>query len=465
MKENEKFLDLSGVPVRLKLHSGLGNYLYLRDCYDDFIEDIIATLPRRRCKTIAILGTAGIGKSALFLVLLKLLFDDPSRFGLATRSFYYQTSDEVIWLYRHLHANDFSVHSVKSWQLDETFPLFADMETEQGSPKEHIGISLIFTSLRPSRYKELTKNGWQKMLPTWSFEEQYDYFSSHQFESEYGKEVAQRAYENIQFFGGSIRSNIEASIAGQSPAERIEEAIETKGELLCERYFNVFSGSVHFSSELLVHRNPKMVGDRYDFDSELVVFSFASPFVVRRLLQLKNNILATEARNKYNAGTFRRGDNGHEFELLCLHGFQISNVEFLAQPLTDGAEATTVIFPDKEVLALHWRDQENYLQVDVLYIPPYGNLESGNAFCLMKINDRWTLVILQCTIAETHSVKQNGIKIIHDCYTKNSQLKVDDTVIMFMIPSNGKLKTEQSLVMQKNRDVQRAAIAVTALSS
>ena len=159
MKENEKFLDLSGVPVWLKVRSGLGNYLYLRDCYDDFIEDIIATLPRRHCKTIPILGTAGIGKSALFLVLLKLLFDDPSRFGLATRSFYYQTSDEVIWLYRHVHANDFSVHSVKSWQLDETFPLFADMETEQGSPKEHAGISLIFTSFRLSRI--LTKNGWQ----------------------------------------------------------------------------------------------------------------------------------------------------------------------------------------------------------------------------------------------------------------------------------------------------------------
>ena len=121
-----------------------------------------------------------------------------------------------------------------------------------------------------------------------------------------------------------------------------------------------------------------------------------------------------------------------------------------------------MIFPTKEVLALNWRDQENYLQADVLYIPPYGNLKSGDAFCLMKINDRWTIVILQCTIAETHSVKQNGIKIIHDCYTKNSQLKVDDTVIMFMIPLNGKLKTEQSLVNQNNQVVQRSTIAVAA---
>jgi hypothetical protein len=98
-----------------------------------------------------------------------------------------------------------------------------------------------------------------------------------------------------------------------------------------------------------------------------------------------------------------------------------------------------------------------------LYIPPSGNLESGDAFCLIKINERWTLVILQCTIAETHTVKQNGVKIIHNCYTTTPELIVNDTVIMFMIPLNGKLKTKQLLVIQKNKqDVRRATIEVTA---
>ena len=60
-------------------------------------------------------------------------------------------------------------------------------------------------------------------------------------------------------------------------------------------------------------------------------------------------------------------------------------------------------------------------------------------------------MILQCTIAETHPVKQNGVKIIHDCYKKNPALRVDDTVIMCMIPVNGKLKTKQSLVTQKKK--------------
>jgi hypothetical protein len=102
------------------------------------------------------------------------------------------------------------------------------------------------------------------------------------------------------------------------------------------------------------------------------------------------------------------------------------------------------------------------LQADVLYIPPYGNLESGDAFCLIKINERWTLVILQCTIAEAHPVKQNGVKIIHDCFKTNPELVVNDTVIIFMIPSNGKLKTKQPMVTQKNAAVQLVTIAVTA---
>ena len=94
IKEDEKFLDLTGVPKKLKVRSRLGKYLYRRDCYGDIIKDIIATLPIKPCKTIAMLGTAGIGESSLFLVLLLLLLDTPRQFGLATRSFYYQTRDE-----------------------------------------------------------------------------------------------------------------------------------------------------------------------------------------------------------------------------------------------------------------------------------------------------------------------------------------------------------------------------------
>lgn len=464
IKEDGKFLDLTGVPDQLKLRSGLGRHLYLRGCYYDFIEDILASLPMKRCRTVAILGTAGIGKSSLFLLLLKMLLEDPAHLQSETPSFYYQTRPDTIRLYQHKAGRTYSVRFVQpDEELDASIILFADMETAEGSPTEHAGISLIFTSFRPKRFQEVTKVGWRKVMPTWSAEEQAQYFNSTAFASEYGQEVAQRAYNNIQYFGGSIRNNIQLAIAGKDPVKKIEGALQQKGSLICERFFTAgFGGPEDAVSDVLVHRNPEIVEDKYDFDSDPCMYSFASPYVTRRLLQLQDSMLVTEARNKYTAGTFRGGDNGNEFELLCLHGFKVSGVEFLAQPLTVGAAATKVVFPAKQVLALNWREQENYLQAGVLYIPPYGNLESGDAFCLIQINERWTLVILQCTIAETHPVKQNGVKIIWDCYKKNQALKVDDTVIMFMIPVNGKLKTEQRITTKSDGDVQRVSVAVSA---
>lgn len=392
-----------------------------------------------------------------------MLLDDPDQFGLKTRSFYYQTRGDTTWLYHHETQGAFSCRFVPvGEQRDSSIIQFADMETND-SPTEHAGVSFIFTSFRSDRFKELTKNGWQKVMPTWSADEQVEYFNSTQFEQDYGKEVAQRAYDNIQYFGGSIRSNIQVAVQKKDPLKNLESALQIKGELVCERFFKAgFGGREDSVSDMLVHRNPQKEENKYNYNAESCTCSFASPFVLRRLLQLKDNMLVTDARNKFNAGTAFGGNDGNEFELLCLHGFEISGVEFLAQPLTDDAQETMVVFPSKQVLALNWREQKNYLQVNVLYIPPYGNLESGDAFCLIEINQRWTLVILQCTIAMTHPVKQNGVKVIFDNYVGNSSLHVDDTVIMFMIPVNGKLKTKQSLVTKKMKETQQLFINVAA---
>eukprot|EP00981_Chlorochromonas_danica_P015852 scaffold14712_cov270-Ochromonas_danica.AAC.1 len=268
----------------------------------------------------------------------------------------------------------------------------------------------------------------------------------------------------MQFFGGAIRNSILCATSKESDAMgELEAVIKEKGELVCDRFFKAgFGGTEDVISDVLVHRNPHVVNGKYLFERRPYIYSFASPFVLRSLLQLKDRMLVTQARIKYNAGTFRGGDDGNEFELLCLHGFKISGVKFLAKPLTDGAKYVTVTFPRKEVLALNWREQKKYLEPNLLYIPPYGNLESGDAFCLIKIDERWTLVILQCTISETHPVKQNGVKIIHDCYSMNSQLAVDETVIMFMTPFNGKLETKQPLVTQDGEVVKRSTVVVSA---
>jgi hypothetical protein len=40
IKQEGKFLDITRVPAQLKLRSGLGNYLYIRDCYEVIIANI-----------------------------------------------------------------------------------------------------------------------------------------------------------------------------------------------------------------------------------------------------------------------------------------------------------------------------------------------------------------------------------------------------------------------------------------
>jgi hypothetical protein len=247
-------------------------------------------------RTVAIMGTAGVGNSSM---LLKLLLDDPRAFGLATRAFYLQAQQNIC-LYNHVIGDTFCVRFVEADEFsDESVILFADRKTEDGTPTQHTGASVIFTSFRPSIFKEITKFGRRKVLPVWSAHEQ------------------------------SIRSNVDAALANTDPVPIIEEVITAKGELVRECFFKAWFG----------------VAEDAVLDAPHVwcAFSFASPYVLRRLLTLNNNMLVTKARYKYDAGTSRyRGENdGNVFGLLCLHGFKVSDVEFLALPLTKVAKRST----------------------------------------------------------------------------------------------------------------------------
>lgn len=455
------FLELIAVPHRIKLRSRLERFLYIRPCYSMLLADISTSLPKLSCKTVAVLGTAGIGKSSFLLYCIFKLQEDPALFGVSTRSFFFQEEEKEVWLYENVGGDEFTVRLLDAEDpLEASIPMFVDMQ-KPISPRPPSGPCLIFTSFQPHRYKELVKDGWSKIMPTWSAEEQSDLFASVEFRGEFNETIAERAFENIHYFGGAIRHNIRTAQKGSIPTKKIDADLNRKGQDICHRYFEAgFGGTEDDMADLLVHRNPVYEDGLPIFDAEIISYSFASPYVLQSLLQLNNQMLATEARNKYRAGTFRGGDNGNEFELLCLHGFKVTGVEFTALPLSPGSNESKIIFPRKEVLALNWREREGYLKQGVLYIPPYGNLESGDAFCVILLNGKLTLVIVQCTIAENHPVKQNGMRVILDCCTKKSKLKVRETVIVFMIPQNGKLKVPQRIVTQDGEDSLRTTVKV-----
>jgi len=165
--------------------------------------------------------------------------------------------------------------------------------------------------------------------------------------------------------------------------------------------------------------------------------------------------MVAQAKAKYSTGTFHGGADGEEFELLSFHCFKFSGIQFIAESLSEDVSDLTITFPEKEILMLDWRTKASYLKENVLYIPPYGNMESGDAFCVISVEGKKTLCILQCTIAEKHDVNQNGMVTIYDSFVSNSHVKIENTIILFIIPKNGKLIEKQKIIIQKGEEVKR----------
>jgi hypothetical protein len=459
----ENFLDVSGVPRTLKEKASTVDYLYERKCYADFFQDIVISLPLSLRRTVAVLGTAGIGKSVWFLFCLREFLMDPQALQSETRSFYWQTQREFVWFYQHVTNDEYNVIQVPTTQqLDTSIVLFADMDTDEPPKRHGAGTCIIFTCCRASRYKEVTKEGWRKVLPTWSEEELVDYFRSDIFACQRGRDIASYACENIKYFGGSIRNCLVSAVRhrdgtielnGRSckgAVSVIESAINEKGKEICEGYFAAGLGGCEDAvSDVLVHKNPKKLPDgKFTFAAEFCEYSFASRHIFRRLLTLNTNMCVNKMRNKFCTGTYHGSEDSNDFEFCCLHGFKVSGAEFFVQPLTDAAPFR-LTFPGKQILARDWLTKTDYhLEQEVLYVPVHRNLESGDAFCLRIINGIWTLIILQCTIGGNHGVKQNGIKVILEEYNVKSGLVVDETVIIFMIPNGGRLSAQQALTTQ-----------------
>jgi hypothetical protein len=108
------------------------------------------------------------------------------------------------------------------------------METED-YPFETLGLLIIFSSCKPGRFKERTKDGFNKLMPTWSYEEISTYIMSDTFGSDYKKDLEERQLilENFEIFGGAMRSVI------CNDEKTIQKAIEDKGENMCDHISKV----------------------------------------------------------------------------------------------------------------------------------------------------------------------------------------------------------------------------------
>lgn len=268
----------------------------------------------------------------------------------------------------------------------------------------------------------------------------------------------ERVTAAYKMYGGSLRYVIECvgfMKAGQPATERIDSAITEKCRAILEHFFGAgFGGPEDSISDVLIHRNPRIGDDgqvKYDVKGMKIIYSFASPFVFHQILSFHSHNIATLARQKFDLGTFRGSEDGEKFELLCFHCFKFSGVTFSVRPLdqTLGLSDGQIVFPPVEILPLNWKVRSNYLQENLLYLPPVGNLESGDAFCVMQFNGAPTLIVLQATIAERHPIKMNGLKVISECFN-SCNIHVASQMLIFVTPKDGKLSMKQALVTQKN---------------
>ncbi len=466
---HEKFMFFEKFPDTLKFRNYLTNHLYIRDCYSDMFVDIKQSIPLKQCKVLAVVGTAGIGKSSFFAYCLNEYLKDPSCFlnGVSAKSFYYQTDATELYIFEYVQESDvvgieFTVRLLEpSENTNSNFPLFADLKSRDSLPKTHLGVTIIFCSFQQKRYKEVTKQGWQKIMPTWSIQEIEDYISSDQFRLNYNVQegLLPQIHELTKICGGVIRHIIRCCVEKVDPKEKIVKVIEEKGDIICGKFFKTgFGGLEDEISDSLIHRNPLVKEDgSYDYNSLdiRVNFHFASPYVLKEVMKRNNRSLVAQAKQKYAVGTFRGGEDGIEFEMLCFHSFRFSGIPFDVTPLhdTEGLNGVRLTFPDIDILQLDWRTRSNYLTPDVLYLPPYGNLESGDAFCVIKIDNMVTLIVLQSTIAPTHPVKKNGVEVIYDCYVQNSGVAIEKCIIIFVTPVNGKLNTKQKICTKTGDEV------------
>ena len=234
---------------------------------------------------------------------------------------------------------------------------------------------------------------------------------------------------------------------GVSPEKILETAIQNKGGEVCEYFFKFGHGTVDSSqSYVLVHINPEYDAstDVYDYASN-PVYSFASTEIFNKLCNINDQAMLAGARRLFNSGTasdsLGGASAGNLFEKICLWLVPMTGKTVPAQSLErDGS--LTFTFPSiMQILPNNWQSYEDKpendkLQRNVLYQQRSRNMESVDAFCVIEIeHQKYMLIFVQITVAETHPVKVQGLLDIYDSMSIEVQNYITKKVLLFVTPT------------------------------
>ena len=207
------------------------------------------------------------------------------------------------------------------------------------------------------------------------------------------------------------------------------------------------------SSYSLVHFNPpRNTEDRYLYSDANVVCTFASDYVFRQLSSQHRMVLLTESAALFNAESditcsrFGSASAGNLFEKLCLWLAPIADHTINCESMQDSErDSFTVAIPDSEILAHDWKEKRDLTSSEVLYQPVVSNMESGSAFCVLLIDNKYVLMVSQMTVAENHPINANGLTQIYYAFSETIRQQITRKIIIFVTPVGGKLYTTQPI--------------------
>lgn len=175
------------------------------------------------------------------------------------------------------------------------------------------------------------------------------------------------------------------------------------------------------------------------------VRTFASSYVFRQILKKYEQSQISSAQEKFRSRSVRGPDDGTLFENLFFIPSNIKGKIFKVMNLKDANQSFQIELPELVTLPTNWQQDEVLLQQDLLYYPSYPNLESGDGFCLLNIQEQRILIVLQTTIAESHPIKGRGLENIYDKYSR-SGFCIDGVRLIFVTPFHSKLNQAQTIL-------------------
>lgn len=439
-----EYLTIHQLPIFLaKRYHGVEK-IYVRECYRQFYETVSARMLSNEEDDSATLftGVPGIGKSLFMLYFIyRYLGDD--RFNDKSFAVELMGGGQIWCLEPSADAREFTC-ILRNSMYGQNIPnlLLCDIHA-RSEPLMRSMWTFIFSYPDPCRYKQIMKNepNARYTMPTWSLEELMNV-----------KANMSLWEDKYELFGGVPRH-----VFGKGKWSEIElkQAVFAEGGPLAKAFSKSGIGAASLlQSDMLVHVNPPL-SSAVGRGPYLDVYSFASDYVFRMLAERHRNMMlagAADLLNRYNASEMLGFESaGNLFEKVCLWLKPLDGDLIYPLSLEDGISKVRIDVPDERYyLPNDWKKTEA-LPVNMLIVPRISNPESGVAFFMEYYgSDKFWLVVLQITVAESHPVKVKELVNIINSFPGNVGQNITEKLLVFVTHKSGALKNVQPLRTAKN---------------